>query len=218
MTNELNCGKTPRRFYTYIHTREDSNSVFYVGKGTGRRAWETRRSAHWAAVSKKGYKVDLLGHFDSEAEAYAHELFLVACLRQLGAPLVNKTDGGAWRSGCTHTADVCAAMSLARKGAASVRFGKPGTMLGKKMPAGFAALARSINTGKVLSAETKAKISAANKGHRRNTKGVPRTLSPEALEKMRLGAKNMVRAPLSVEARMRISAAKKAYWAARKEQ
>ena len=30
-----------KQFYVYLHHRADSKEVFYVGKGSGRRAWST---------------------------------------------------------------------------------------------------------------------------------------------------------------------------------
>ena len=207
------------RFYTYLHTRLSDGQVFYVGKGTARRAWSTCRSAHWkSVVAKHGLRVDVLSRFDTTSEALLHEVFLISCFRDLRAPLVNKTDGGEGVSGHRHSVEVCSAMSAARKGSANPRYGRPGTMLGKKMPQGFSEKIKKVNEGKVLSAETRAKISAANKGHSRNKKGAPRTLSPEAIERMRQGAKNMQRPTLSPEGRARIAEAKRAYWAARKEQ
>ena len=32
---------TESKFYVYRHIRLDTNEVFYVGKGFGKRAWET---------------------------------------------------------------------------------------------------------------------------------------------------------------------------------
>ena len=34
--------KHPRRYYVYAHL-DSSGQIFYVGKGTGRRAWSTDR-------------------------------------------------------------------------------------------------------------------------------------------------------------------------------
>lgn len=83
-------------FYTYIHTRASDNKPFYVGKGKGRRAHETRgRNDHWKrTVAKHGLKVDIAAEWPTEAEAFEHEKFLIACFRDMKMPLVNQTDGG----------------------------------------------------------------------------------------------------------------------------
>lgn len=36
-----------RKFYVYVWIREDNNSVFYVGKGNGKRARNTSMSRYW---------------------------------------------------------------------------------------------------------------------------------------------------------------------------
>ena len=41
-------------FYTYFHTRNDTGKPFYVGKGKGRRAHDiTSRNRHWSSIVKK---------------------------------------------------------------------------------------------------------------------------------------------------------------------
>ena len=218
MIFELNCNKTPCNFYTYMHTSTKDNSVFYVGKGSGRRAWVGGRSKQWHAAASGGYRVDLLGHFNLEADAYTHEVFLIQCFKAMGAKLANRTLGGAWCAGQHHIAEVCKEMSIARSGEANVRYGKPGAMLGRKMPKGFAELARAANTGKKLSDETKAKISLANRGRPSKTKGVKGVHGEAALEKIRSARAKQVMPPMSASTKERVSTAKKAYWAAwRKE-
>lgn len=95
----------PRRarksFYTYIHRRLDSGQVFYVGKGTRTRGSSSNgRSSHWMRVAEKhGYDIEVIGIWESEAEAFDHERLLISIFRDLGHPLVNKTDGGEGASG-----------------------------------------------------------------------------------------------------------------------
>src|SRR5208337_1001389 len=36
----------PRDFYVYLH-KDDSGRIFYVGKGTGKRAWSEDRHEAW---------------------------------------------------------------------------------------------------------------------------------------------------------------------------
>lgn len=41
-------------FYTYLHRRNDTGQVFYVGKGKGQRAHDKyKRSAHWKRIVAK---------------------------------------------------------------------------------------------------------------------------------------------------------------------
>jgi len=82
-------------FYTYFHTRNDTNAVFYVGKGKGERAYQNGRNVHWASVVKKcGYAVHVASRWSTEQEAFEHEKFLILCFRDIGMPLTNMTEGG----------------------------------------------------------------------------------------------------------------------------
>jgi hypothetical protein len=90
------------KFYTYLHIRLDDNKIFYIGKGSGKRAWTTKRSKHWHAVeSKHGCKVEISAKWPTEKEAHDHEIFLIDCFKKLNHPLVNKTDGGEGTAGLT---------------------------------------------------------------------------------------------------------------------
>jgi len=92
-------------FYTYAHYKPD-NSVFYIGKGHGRRAWaHDNRNQHWRnIVAKHGaHKVEVLAHWSTEEEAFVHEKFLIACFRDMGFVLANVTSGGEGPSGYKHT-------------------------------------------------------------------------------------------------------------------
>lgn len=88
-------------FYTYVHRRADDGRVFYVGKGRGRRAHrDVGRSSWWRAVADKhGFVVEIVAEWNSEADAFEHEKFLIACFRDIGAPLCNLTAGGDGASG-----------------------------------------------------------------------------------------------------------------------
>ena len=84
------------KYYTYAHYRNDTNEIFYIGKGYGKRAFRTAdRSVYWRNIWKKhGRTVQILAHWDTEQEAYDHEVFLIACMRDLIKQLTNLTDGG----------------------------------------------------------------------------------------------------------------------------
>lgn len=180
------------KFYTYIHTRADDLKVFYVGKGTARdnRAHSRKgRSPFWhRTVAKHGVRVDVCMRFQDEAAAFEHERFLIACFRDLGAPLANLTDGGEGPAGFTHSVETRKKLSVAGKGRKRTPEQIEATAAanrGKKRPpdvvtkivaanAGFKHSAetkekiRLIRTGATTSAEIRAKQSAA-------LKGVPKT-------------------------------------------
>lgn len=93
-------------FYVYLHRKATTGEIFYVGKGTGDRAWQSssgRRGLHWNSVAAKyGFTVEIAAA--GLQEWYAHELEreLIALYgrRDLGlGPLINLTDGGEGGSG-----------------------------------------------------------------------------------------------------------------------
>lgn len=100
---------SPRRyegdgFYVYTHARPDG-SVFYVGKGRGRRAWDfspSRRSRHHRnIVEKHGIDRIVVTVYPAENEAasFAAEREMIASLRQRGVSIINLTEGGEGASG-----------------------------------------------------------------------------------------------------------------------
>lgn len=90
-------------FYTYLHRRPDG-SIFYVGKGSGRRAWSRgSRSKAWRAAAAEGHSVEICATWPTEDESFQHECLLIAVLRDLGHQLVNITDGGHGVSGHRHS-------------------------------------------------------------------------------------------------------------------
>ena len=151
-------------FYTYVHFRESDNRAFYVGKGSGKRAWVTRRPAHWRRVaSKHGVRVEVAARWSSEEEAFSHERLLIACFRDMGHPLCNCTDGGDGVVGYRFTDAAKEKMSTSRTGAkASVETRAKMSASGKVKSA--ETLRKISPLGRVCSDATRAKISAAQKG------------------------------------------------------
>jgi hypothetical protein len=84
-------------FYTYAHVRPDTGEIFYVGKGSNKRAYERQgRNEHWHRTVKKNsgiFEVRILNWFNNEDDAYAAEMWRIAELAPLGH-LVNQTKGG----------------------------------------------------------------------------------------------------------------------------
>lgn len=122
------------RFYVYTHEYASGPKVgrpFYVGKGSGRRAWSvSTRSRFWKAVaSKYGHAVRLIDEDISEHQAFELEKFLIEMIGQ--DCLCNHTGGGegsanpsdelreklrASHLGKRHSAESKSKLSLAGKG------------------------------------------------------------------------------------------------------
>lgn len=191
-------------FYTYIHTRNDDGSVFYVGKGHGGRAHAIGRNPHWNnIVNKHGHVVEIIEHFDDEQDAFAHERYLIASYRAFGVPLCNLTDGGEGLSnpsvetrakmsdagkGRTHSEEARAKISAANKGnkhllghthsaeaRARISKGRSGITPVYSHPEERIAKIVAANRGMKHSVESRAKISIASTG---------RTHSEESKRKM----------------------------------
>lgn len=81
--------------YIYLHRRNDTGEVFYVGKGSGKRAYKKdRRNAHWhAVVNKAGYTVEIIAKGLTDEEAYWVEPLLIEAHGGV-ENLTNQTKGG----------------------------------------------------------------------------------------------------------------------------
>lgn len=91
--------------YVYLHLRATgprAGSVFYVGKGSGRRAWsKCGRNKHWKSTAGKyGFEVTLVADDLDEDVAFELEKELIAELRE---HLCNFDEGGKGATGgCYH--------------------------------------------------------------------------------------------------------------------
>ncbi len=208
---------------------------------------QNNRNKHWANIVKKhGFSVEIAGRFASEKDAFDHERMLIAGFRADGIKLANMTDGGQGMAGRVLTPENREKLSKALKGrspsaatiqaAAKARAeGRLHTLTPRHTAKAHAARrgASSWNAGKQLSEMHRARISASNKG--KHSTEQPGSFSEYARSRAleaRLGK------PLSQEHRMKISdalkgrnkgqhkseetrakmsAAKKAYWAAKRE-
>jgi hypothetical protein len=132
------------QYYTYLHKRNDTNEIFYVGKGSfpQRMVRKDNRNRWWHnIVNVHGFSAEVIAHWATEKEAHDHEKFLIWCFKDMGTKLVNATNGGEGISGHVMTAESRAKMSARKKG-----------------------IYKPWNVGKAQSEETKLKISLANKG------------------------------------------------------
>lgn len=219
---------TGYKFYTYIHIRNDIGEVFYVGKGTGRRAFALGRNPYWnSIVAKHGHTVHIVAYFANEADAFEHEKEMIAELRAAGFNLANMTDGGEGSSGWVPSAETKARisatskgrkhscesrlrMSVSRKGRkvseetkAKLRISKLGNDIGE---AGRAKIS-AASTGRVKSVEARAKQGAAIRG---NQFALGNVLTPETRDKMRAAHTGK---KWSEEVKAKMAASAKARWA-----
>jgi hypothetical protein len=93
------------QYCTYIHHKPD-NSIFYIGKGSIKRAYSpSGRNVVWNRIVKKhgGFKVQILAQWLTEQEAFDHEIFLIDTFCDMGYQLANIAKGGSGSTGFRHT-------------------------------------------------------------------------------------------------------------------
>lgn len=143
------------KYYVYAHINSLTLKPFYIGKGTGQRAYSTDgRSTFWnRTVSKYGYFVTILidGLDDTQALAIETQYIKRYELRIKGGTLVNLNYGG--RGGNTYNEfnieRVRVKCRESKLGSKNPNFGKKTWLYGKSMPE-----------------ETKAKLSIARTGYK----------------------------------------------------
>ena len=83
-------------YYTYAYLRED-RTPYYIGKGTGNRAYVSHKRKNGADFRPKlASQILILKNFESEEEAYRHEKYLIFLygLKINNGLLINMTNGG----------------------------------------------------------------------------------------------------------------------------
>ena len=90
-------------YFIYVHRRDDTNEVFYVGKGTrtqtkqySRAYVTTKRNHFWRNItSRTTFTVELVADFFTEEDAFEMERELIATYRRRkdGGTLCNLTLG-----------------------------------------------------------------------------------------------------------------------------
>jgi len=88
--------KATNKYYVYLHRTLDTDEVFYVGKGSGKRSnSRSGRNPYWkATVNRHGFKVEVIKFDLFEDEAYQLEIETIAKLKGEGVKLTNLTLGG----------------------------------------------------------------------------------------------------------------------------
>lgn len=145
--------------YIYLHERQDTNTPFYVGKGTGYRLNTKKdRNTYWHnIVNKVGFKPVILQSDLTHQQALNAEKFTIALLRKF-FKLANLTNGGDGGNGL--------------KGELHPLYGKPRSEECKakisKSLQGKSFVHCSNKKGTKQSEETKQKISNALKGKKKS--------------------------------------------------
>lgn len=105
--------------YVYGHYKKDTGELFYVGKGTGKRAWTKRsRNQYWhRVVNKHGYVVKIIEDNLTDQEAFNKEIELIA---EHKSSLVNLNEGGNGHTSESAT-DICNRPEVKKKLSDSVR-------------------------------------------------------------------------------------------------
>lgn len=169
---QLNGGIVTNKFYVYIHRKATNGEVFYVGKGSGKRANSKQRNKFWMNVAEKyGFVVEIVKDKLSEKEAYALEAEMV--VKYGRHSLTNLSDGGYGSASGRIVGEN-------EKRIKRERFkGKPGRQWSEEQREA----ARIRMTGRKHSEEAKKKISEAKKGKPQPWAG--RYLSEEGRERIR---------------------------------
>jgi len=91
MTGEINEKEVMLKYYIYFHIRLDTDTVFYVGKGCGRRANSKRnRNDYWHnIVNTANYKSKIVLQGLTESEALDKEKELIHLLKTVGQAEAN---------------------------------------------------------------------------------------------------------------------------------
>lgn len=168
---------SPKGNYVYVHRKGSDGSVFYVGKGIGRRAWHTyKRNRWWRAIrDKHGRTVEIIKDNLPEACALSLERVLIAMYK---AQICNLTDGGQGVSGYKHTPEAIAVMKAKKAGYKPPRltaeqYKKIGeARRGTKMSDEARAKMRAAWVGREITPEWRANLSKAHKGRRHSLEHV----------------------------------------------
>jgi len=165
--------------YVYEHWRPDTDTCFYVGKGSGRRAFRSdgRNEYHKRVQSVLArqcltFEVRFIATELTEIEAFTIEKARIKFWRDRGAKLANFTDGGEGRLGYKLSDET-------KKRIGDVHRNKPKSVEHRaKMSASHA--------GHVVSAETREKLRQAHQGRRH---------TPEAIARMSKIQRKIVKSP-----------------------
>lgn len=209
-----------RDFYVYIHRRATDGAVFYVGKGSGDRAfWFHGRKLHWRNIAKKhGVIVEIV--LDGLQEWYALELERDLIALHGRENLCNFTDGGEGISGLRHSKETLEKLSRAACGRRLSEDAKRKVSEAlRDRPVSDETRLRisEAQRGRAVPEERRQRIANALMGRKRSLEAIEKhrakvtgqTRTPEQRERMSLAIAGKKRRPLSPEHRAKLSAANK---------
>jgi group I intron endonuclease len=155
-------------FYIYQHKKTDTNEIFYVGKGKGRRFKQIfGRNEYWHRVVKKhGFTSEIIKNGLDEELALFAEMECIDVYKRRGIKLVNATDGGEGSSGYKHTEQHKEKLKGNSFGESSWGLTFKGKKHSKesKEKMSYARIGNKNKAGTTLSEESKEKISKAMSG------------------------------------------------------
>lgn len=152
--------------YVYRHIRNDLNIPFYIGIGSDsnykRSKDKANRNLYWNnIVSKHGYRIDIMIDDISFDEAKQKEVEFIELYGRKDTNsgiLCNKTDGGDGCFGLVHTYESKLKMSIPNRG--------------KKISEDHKKIISELHTGKLVSRETRLKMSESIKeAFKKNPRG-----------------------------------------------
>ena len=169
-------------YYVYQHRRNDTNAVFYVGKGKGYRCnQKTGRNIYWHRVADKhGYSIEKVVTNLDEELALLVEYELIDQYKKLNFVLSNLAEGGKGSSGYKFTTNQIENVRVAHVGKkhsaetkakmSAIKKGKPPNNMGKvyamkePMPLELRLKLGEQRRGRIMSEESSIKKSLATKG------------------------------------------------------
>ncbi len=164
-------------FYVYLHTRNDTGEVFYVGKGRGYRAYRfSGRNNLWdKIIAKTGYSISFYAKDLSEEMAFQLEIEAVAFYRAKTKTFANFTNGGEGMSGFIVTEETRAKLRArhffhtdnAKRKMSESRRGEKATWYGKHLSEEHKKKISEKRKGMSPSAETRMKTSISLRGKKR---------------------------------------------------
>lgn len=165
-------------YYVYAHIKMSDGSVFYVGKGKGRRAYaKSGRNSLWSRIAKKhGHTVWMLHTGLTEDEAFALEKSEILRF----SPECNFTDGGEGISGYRHTEETKRALSVAHSGrsqAPEVIAHRAGKLRGLKRSKEHCERQSVISKGLRHSDETREKMRVAHTGRKQTPEAIAKVVA-----------------------------------------
>lgn len=163
-----------KKFYVYCHKNPITKEIFYVGKGSGNRAfYMLSRGKHWVNyVNKYGIPiVEFIYENLDEAESFRLEMLLIEELgrKDLGTGLlVNSTNGGEGDSGRIVTKETRDKISNSNKGKPNSSKGKTWKQSIKRTPGKKRGCYKTrVDKGKTFSVEIKEKMKEGKRNNGR---------------------------------------------------